>query len=212
MARAVPSLAELQQYNVNRPDQVEAIVSSLYDTQTLLSSSTQTTLTFFQNPLGGSANRQLDVTNMEGAGALPSPKSFLIETVEIFAYPGNVVTNDSTSITAARNLSDMYAFAKAGWLEIYIGSKAYLDEAPLNKFPPRSGLTGMAFLNDTTANTGTKIDYASLGGPVYELSPPILLVPTQNFKVTLNWSAAITLNANMSVMVNLGGILYRNSQ
>ncbi len=149
---------------------------------------------------------------MEAAGSLPAPKSFLVQTIELYAFPGSGVSADSTTIAAAKNLQDMYAFAKGGWLEFYIGSKAYLDEAPLLKFPPRSGLTGMAFAGDTTANTGTRIDYASMGGPVYEMNPPILLVPTQNFKVTLNWSAAITLNANLPILCNLGGILYRNSQ
>lgn len=215
----IPSLAELQQYNVNRPDAVEAIKQGLYDNQILHSSSTETLLTFFQTPLGsgtsatvGSGAKTLADTNLEAAGALPAPKSFLVQTIELFCFPGSGVSADSTTIASAKNIADMYAFAKAGWLELFVGSKAYLDEGPLVKFPPRSGLTGQQVGADSTANTGVRVDYASMGGPVYELDPPILLVPTQNFKITLNWGAAITLNANLLIWVNLGGILYRNSQ
>jgi hypothetical protein len=100
-------------------------------------------------------------------------------------------------------------------LELFIGSKAYLDESPLLKFPPANGLSGFAALSDTTtagASQGTSVTYASAGGMPYELNPPILLVPTQNFKVTLNWPTVQTLTANANVVVNLSGVLYRNSQ
>lgn len=150
---------------------------------------------------------------MEAAGALPAPKSFLIETIELYMFPGSGVSADSTTIAAAKNIADMYKIAQSGWLELFIGSKAYLDEAPLLKFPPRCGLTGMQVGADSTANTGVRVDYVSMGGPTYELSPQILLVPTQNFSVTLNWQSALSgLNANVLIFVNLGGILYRNSQ
>lgn len=210
MSGPIPSLAELQQYNVNRPDQVEAVRQSLWDTQTYVDNST-TQLQFFQVPKGQSSKTFAD-TNMEAAGALPAPKSFLIETIELFVFPTNALGTDSTTITALRNWQDMYDLMQVGWLELFVGSKAYLDEAPLIKFPPRSGLTGVASATDSTANTGTKVDYVSMGGPVYELVPQILLVPTQNFVVTLNWASAVNLNANVKIVCNLGGILYRNSQ
>ena len=86
-AYIVPSLAELQQYNVNRPDQVEAIRQSLWDTQTYVDNST-TQLLFFQVPKGQSSKTMAD-TKMEAAGALPAPKSFLIQTIELYMFPGN---------------------------------------------------------------------------------------------------------------------------
>ncbi len=210
MGRPIPSLQELQQYNVNRPDQVEVVRQSLWDTQTYVDNST-TQLQFFQVPKGQASKTFAD-TNMEAAGALPAPKSFLIETIELYVFPTNALGADSTSTSALKNWQDMYDLMQVGWLELFIGSKAYLDEGPLMKFPPRSGLTGVAFANDTTANTGTRVDYVSMGGPVYELQPEILLVPTQNFVVTLNWAVAVNLTANVKIVCNLGGILYRNSQ
>lgn len=208
--RAIPSLAELSQYNVNRPDQVEAVRSSLYDKQTYVDNVT-TQLLFFQVPKGQSS-KTLSDTNMEAAGALPAPKSFLIETIELFVFPTSALGADSTTIAALQNWQDVYDTMNKGWLELFIGSKSYLTEGPLMKFPPRSGLTGIGFANDTTANTGTRVDYVSLGGPVYELEPNILLVPTQNFSVSLNWAAAVNINANIAIYCSLGGVLYRNSQ
>lgn len=206
----IPTLAELQQFNVNRPDAIEAVRQGLWDTQTYVSGTT-TALQFFQVPKGQSSKTMAD-TNMEAAGALPAPKSFLIETIELYCFPKTALGADNTSIKVLQNWQDLYDLLQVGWLELFIGSKAYLDEGPLMKFPPRSGLTGVAFANDSTANTGTRVDYVSVGGPIYQLDPNILLVPTQNFVVTLNWATAKTLNANVNIVCNLGGILYRNSQ
>lgn len=206
----VPSLSELQAYNVNRPDQVEAIRQSLWDTQTYVDNST-TQLLFFQVPKGQSS-KTLSDTNMEAAGSLPAPKSFLVQTIELYMFPQNTIAADSTTIAASKNLNDLYQLAKVGWLEFFIGSKTYLQEGPLMKFPPRAGLTGLQVGADSTANTGVRVDYASLGGPVYELDPWVLLVPTQNFQVSLNWASAVDLGANCTIVCTLGGILYRNSQ
>ena len=206
----IPSLNELQKYNVNRPDQIEAIRQGIYDRVTFVDASS-TDLQFFQVPQGQSSKTLAD-TNMEAAGMLPAPKSFLVQTIEIYAFPANGVAADGTTIAEARNLEDLYDVFSVGWLEFFIGSKLYLQEGPLMKFPPRSGLTGMQVGADTTANTGVRVDYVSLGGPVYEVDPWILLVPTQNFRVSLKWAASVNINANFPIMVNLGGVLYRNSQ
>jgi len=208
--RPIPNLGELQQYNVNRPDQVEVIRSSLYDRATYVDAVT-TQLQFFQVPAGQSSKTLAD-TNMEAAGTLPSPKSFLIETIELYFFPGNIIGGAGLAATAALNLDDLYDLTSVGWLELFIGSKNYLQEGPLMKFPPSKGLGGLQSAADTTANTGVKVDYASLVGAVFEVEPQILLVPTQNFMVTLNWAAAVNINANCPIVCSLGGLLYRNSQ
>lgn len=209
----IPDLTQLQQYNVNRPDQVEAVRSSLYDTLAYAQAG-QTQLSFFQLPKG-QAGKTLADTNMTNAGSLPSPQSFLIETIELYFYPNGAPGSFGAQV-APNFLNDVYTFyKKGGWLELFIGSKAYLDEAPLQKFPPRCGLSGFAAASDNTttgAAMQTLVDYASAGGPIYELDPPILLVPTQNFIVTLNWPALVPLVAAGTVVCQLGGVLYRNSQ
>lgn len=211
----IPSLSDLQQYNVNRPDQVEAIRSSLYDTLAYAQAG-QTQLQFFQNPKGQNGKTIAD-TNMTSAGTLSSPQSFLVETIELYFFPTAVPSNLSAANTPALSafIDDTYKFYKQGGaLDFFIGSKSYLIEAPLLKFPPRCGLSGFTSSSDaaSTGTASTSTGYASAGGPVYELNPPILLVPTQNFVVSLNWPTAVALSAAGTVMCQLGGILYRNSQ
>lgn len=211
----IPSLDELQSYNVNRPGQIEAIKSSLYDFQTYAQAG-QTQLQFFQIPKGQSSKTLAD-TNMTTAGSLPAPQSFLIQAVEIYFFPAGDPAQFGTQ-AAVENINDVYDVAKSGWLELFIGSKPYLDEAPLLKFPPQCGLTGWAALADAsvaTVNSSTfqsRLSYASFGGPIYTLVPPILLVPTQNFTVTLNWPTAVALSAAARIGINMPGVLYRNSQ
>lgn len=207
----IPTLQDLQQFNVNRPDQVEVVAASLYDFQAYAQAG-QTSLNFFQIPKGQSSKTFAD-TNMTLAGSLPAPISFLVQTIEIYYFPLNAIS--ATGAIVASNWLDTYAVGKSGWLELFIGSKPYLDEAPLMKFPPRCGLTGTAALADTTsaaASRVTIVDYASFAGPVYELASPILLVPTQNFQVTLNWPTAVATTVAGRIGVNLGGLMYRNSQ
>lgn len=209
----IPTIAELSQYNVNRPDQIEAIKQSLYSRNTYAAAG-QTQLQFFQSQVGSSGAPTLASSNMRGAGVLPAPISFLIQSIELYAFPTAAITEDGTA-TNANFLEDLYSlYSGLAWLELFIGSKAYLDEAPLMKFPPRTGLGCCVSLGSASTSAGVPfiVDYASATGPTYEMVPPILLVPTQNFVVTLNWPTAIAVSANIGLMVNLGGILYRNSQ
>lgn len=213
MAGAIPNLTELAQYNVNRPNQVEALRSSLYDTLSYQAAG-QSQLQFFQTPKGQSGKTYAQ-TNMTLAGALPAPQSFLVQEIHLFMFPGELPSTQGAHAASAF-VNDVYNFYTApAWLEFYIGSKAYLDEAPLMKFPPPNGLSGFSALSDTTtaaASGATTIGYASAGGCPYELNPPILLVPTQNFNITLNWPSLQALSSAAIVVCNLQGILYRNSQ
>ena len=210
----IPSLQQLQQYNVNRPGAVEGIRSSLYDRIQYPAAGT-TQLLFFQVPQGQAGKTAAD-TNMTAAGALPSPQSFLIETIEIsFFSPTPPFVRGAGAVTNSQ-INDNYTFYRnGGWLELFIGSKVYLTEAPLMKFPPRNGLAGVAAFADTStagANQLAGVQYACAGGPVYQLDPPILLVPTQNFNVALKWPAAVPITVASEVMISMSGVLYRNSQ
>lgn len=210
---SIPQLSELAQYNVNRPNDVEGLKWNLYDSLAYAAAG-QSQLQFFQTPQGQGGKTLAD-TNMTSAGQLASPQSFLIQTIELFFFPGEVISTYGAA-TASTFVNDTYKFfSSKAWLELYIGSKAYLDEAPLMKFPPRNGLSGFAGGSDTTtaaASGQTLTAYASGGGPIFEVNPPLLLVPTQNFKITLNWPALVTVTNAAVVYVNMGGVLYRNSQ
>ncbi len=210
-----PSLRDLANYATMVPGQVELTRSSLYDTLAYAQAG-QSQLQFFQTPKGQGGKTYAD-SNMSTAGSLPQPQSFLIQTIELWFFPGSAVlpaAYGAGAVSAFTN--DTYKVFKYGsWLELYIGSKPYLDEAPLLKFPPRNGLTGFAAMSDSTtagATQANQVAYASAGGPTYELNPPILLTPNTNFNVTLNWPTVQAISAAGTMMCSMSGWLYRLSQ
>ncbi len=235
----IPPLSEVKAYEVNRRGEVEGVRQTLYDFQLYpLAGSLQ--LNFFQNPQGqgvtsspgaavGSAKTIWD-TNMEQAGTLPNPKGFLVESIEVLYYPGNsgvantftqqppydfiAVPTDLLPLSAG-GCSDVWNVLNAGHLQFFIGSKSYLDEAPLSRFPPKTfvGIDGALASNSATTSSLALAAARSMGRP-YFLDPPVFLMPTQNFRVTLDWAALTptisTLNGRIGVV--LDGFLYRNSQ
>ena len=210
----IPTLDQLGQYNVNRPNDVEGIKWDLYDSITYPTTGVAQ-MQFFQIPQGQSGKTLAD-TNMTSAGALPSPQAFLVQTIQLMFLPTADAISTYGAAAASAFVNDTYKWwSSKAWLELYIGSKAYLDVAPLLKFPPENGLSGFSAASDTTtaaASGQTLVAYASAGGPIYEVDPPLLLTPTQNFKVTLNWPSLVTVTGAATVYCNLGGALYRNSQ
>ncbi len=218
------SFNDAEKYRVNRSQEYEVTRQSLYDATTYAAAG-QTSLTFFQLPIGQSGKTIAD-TNMELAGQLPAPKYFLVESIEILFFPGDdpvSVDNSAASPDAiATNFAnDVYAVEQSGSLNFFIGSKTYLEEAPLGRFPPKTRLeTEFAFAkNSTTAQAESSnqisADYAAFCGRPYFLDPyMILLAPTQNFNVTLTWPVAVALPSTVDarIQVTLDGVLYRLSQ
>lgn len=206
-------MKNLQQYQVNRPGK-EQIRSSLYDFQTYLAAG-QTSLTFFQVPVGQAGKTKVD-TNMDQAGALPAGKQFLLETIELYFFPGVPVdTIASTATNTAKQADDMYQFIQSGYLDLYIGSKSYLTESPLGRFPPSTGMRiDQAITGTLAAPALFKSEYASATGLIYRVQPEITLQSTQNFNVSLNWPVAVALpsTVNARVGVVMRGVLERNSQ
>lgn len=210
--QSLPSLESLKNYSVNRSNEVEGIRSSLYDFQTY-GTAGGTQFDFFQVPQGQSSKTLAD-TNMEQAGTLPNPKHFLAMNIQIYLFS----TLDIATLgapAAAEAINDINDIAKNGYVEFFIGSKNYVQEAPIGRFPPRTGLIVSSSQSDATtpaAALQSKIAYANMGGGVYELKPPILLMPTQNFKVSIKFPTAVAVSANVRIGVVMEGILYRLSQ
>lgn len=207
-------LERLNQNSVNRPGEQEVVRQTLYDYQAYVAAG-QTQLIFFQVPQGQSGKTKAD-TNMEAAGILPAPKRFLIEAIEIQLFPGGVPSVFGAAL-AATQINDVYTVAQSGFLDLFIGSKSYLTEAPLGRFPPSNRLAvNAAFADATTAAAAlqSRSGYASFAGAPYRIEPNISLVSTQNFNVTLNWPTAVALpsGVNARIGVVLKGLLYRNSQ
>jgi len=222
MRNGIPDVSELGQYDVNRPGQTEGIKWSIYDQQAYPQAGT-TQLQFFQIPRGASSKTFAD-TNMVLAGTLPQPQRFLITGVELYFFPAVTVLPyvkklNSASATVASTesfVNDTWLFySSAAFLQLDIGSKAYLQEAPLLKFPPSGGLSVNAAVSDTTTLAGaqlTTFQYATAGGPTYDVLPPLLLIANQNFNLSLNWNALVPISAAAKVMTQLNGFLYRLSQ
>lgn len=219
MSQQVPTRAQLSKYSVNRPGW-EAIKQSLYDYQAYAAAG-QTNLTFFALPVGQSS-KTLSDTNMTLAGQLPKNQEFLIQSIEVFFSPTrpSVAAQMPAAFGAqaiAQIVNDSYIVGAGGNLTLTIGSKPYLQEAPLGRFPQKAAFTVEGALADVTtagASLQSRIAFGQWRGRPYLLDPaPLLLPENQNFSVSLAWPEGVQAITNPGrIGVILDGILYRRSQ
>lgn len=199
----------------------EAIRQSLYDTQTF-DSNVSSKLTFFTTPVSGA--KTLADTNMRLAGQLPKGHKFVADGVEIHIAPGSsasayarqAIVATGTALAAPNFANDVWALGEAGFLEIMVNNKPYLNEGPLYRFPPQAGLVVMpaAAVENTNTTVVNQItsDYARFGGRPYVLAPELPIEENTAFEVTLNWPAAFALPSafDAKVKVVLLGTYFRN--
>lgn len=211
---------DLQPYNPNQPDAIEAIWQPQYDFQQYLAAG-QTQLLFFQVPQG-QGGKLLSDTNMNLPGQFPSPTAFLVTGIMVPFFPANTVVGaagtqaaaakTAAAATVATNLNDVQIVANTGWLQVQVGSKVYLVDAPLGKFPPNFSVGGLQSAAGTYA-AGTQIisDFARAIGRYCEITP--LLIPmNQNFVVGAFWPALTVISTAGRIGVILDGFYYRQSQ
>ncbi|MCP4410658.1 MAG: hypothetical protein GY807_23540 [Gammaproteobacteria bacterium] len=202
-------LGQMKKYDVNRAGAVEALWSPLYDYQ-IYPLGGVNELIFFQVPQG-QAGKTLDDTNLEIAGSLPAPKEFAVTSIQVAFYPA-AVPGRTAAAEIASNWNDVYNLSQSGHLRLFIGSKEYVVDAPIGKFPPRWWIRGSDAVATTDAAVSNIIDYATFGGPIYEVVP-YRLIPTQNFSVTLRFAnGLVPITADSRIGVILGGFMYRLSQ
>lgn len=216
----ITSFSDLQRYQVNRSQEFEVTRQTLYDFQTYANAG-QTSLTFFQVPIGQSGKTIAD-TNLELAGQLPAPKHFVVESIELHFFPGVSPVEVDTALTDVEFANDVYAVQKSGSLDFFIGSKSYLQEAPIGRFPPKTRLEtnfgfGLQTKQATAADAVNQVsgNYAAMAGRPYFLAPyNIALMPTQNFNVKLTWPTAVALPSGVDgrIGIVLDGALVRLSQ
>lgn len=216
MEGKIPTLSDLQQFDVNRRGEYEGIRQTFYDYNTY-DSAGQTSLQFFQIPKGQGGKTIAD-TNMTSAGQLPQPQHFLVESIEILLFPGVLpVAEAAAAPTESEFTNDMYTVSKSGSLDFFIGSKSYLQEAPIGRFPPKTKMQpefAVHFTQAVAADQQITMDYSAWVGRPYYLDPPVLLVPNQNWNVTLSWPTLVPLPSGEDARIGvvLDGILYRQSQ
>lgn len=198
-----PSIKALKAYNVNRVGQYEVIWNPLYEYQ-VYPTGGQTLLTFFQSPVGSIAGG-LSTTNIRSAGQLPRPQEFLITGVQVTFEVGAVVGQAAAAVQS--NLQDTFDVSNSGNLDLFIGSKSYLTDAPIGVFPQQWGIQ-----NDNAAGATIASDYSRPVGRYYQITP-VKLTANQNFNVTLNWpEGAVAIVTQAVIGVRLDGFLYRLSQ
>lgn len=221
MTRQLPeisNIAELQKFNVNL-DEFEKIKQSLYDSAAYPAAGVSSLL-FFQTPLGQSS-KTLEDTNMRLAGQLPTNQLFLIESVEVIFHPSTPTVAAAMPAAfgaqaIAVQINDAYIFYRSGSLRLEIGSKDYIQEAPLQRFPPKTKFSVEGALSDAStaaANLQSRIGYANACGRPYLVNPPLLLIENQNFSIELAWPNGVQAISNPAqVFVILDGLLFRRAQ
>lgn len=210
IGRKIPASNALKKYSVNAPNDMDVIYQPLYDYQDY-NFAGQTSLIFFQNPIGQNG-KTLDDTNMESAGQMPSPQSFVVEGICIDFFPGNAVGTAGIDATAD-NAQDVYKVMQSGHLNFVVGVKPRLQQAPLGAFPPNYRMAGMSAISGQNTLVGgiTLSDYASFAGQVFSIIP-VTLESNQNFSVSLNWKTPVPIINTARIGVKLLGTLYRSIQ
>ena len=216
-----PSFEQLDNWSVNRSGDYEVIHQSLYDFQTYAQAG-QTSLNFYSVPKGQSSKTIAD-TNLTLAGVLPAPIHFVVQSIEVYFIPAplpvTVETAADLTVVVPDYTNDVFEVWESGSLDFVIGSKSYLQEAPIGRFPQKTRMNV-----DTSSALQVKqaiaadqhwalaSDYAAFAGRPYWIDPWLLLVPTQNFSVELLWPTAVAISAAARIGVVMDGLLYRLSQ
>lgn len=214
LGRPIPQADADQFYSVNQRGQREIVWQSLYD-YIAYAQAGQTSLTFYQNPIGQSNKTRAD-TNMTLAGQLPKPQDFVCVACEVDFYPGAVPgrAGVDTDALVATQWNDTYAVAKSGWMEFKVGEKRQINDGPIGKFPPVHRLSGASAISDTTsaaATGGAILDYACMSGQLYSVLP-FAIPHGQNFECVMYWPTAVAVSAAARIGVNAWGYLWRAVQ
>lgn len=197
-ANNVPTVDQLREYAVNVDGLYEVNTQALYD-RVAYAAGGQSQLIMFQNPIGQIA-KTVEDTNMTNGGTLAAPINFLITSVELIYIPG-------VNVSTADYIEDMKAFGDNGSLQLRVGDKTQLTEAPLRVFPPKTGLK-------VFSSGSLDVAHAEAVGRPYYLDVPILLRPSQNFDVRLGWKAPLPMPSGEAgqIVCRLDGFRYRLAQ
>jgi hypothetical protein len=202
-------LAQLQQYNPNRADQVEGIWQPFYH-KVAYAAAGQAALQFFNVAFSG----DYTVTNMLAAANFPAPTAFLVRAIMLNFIPGNPTATSAAAPSAAQfnNVADVITVANAGYVEFVIGGKVYLRDSPSGRFAPNYGISAALVAAGTlTAPALSTAAYARAAGRYYEITP-FLIPQTQNFAVTFYTPVAVPISVAGTVIATMDGFYYRQSQ
>lgn len=222
----INNLAQAKAYNVNQ-DSYEMVSQSLYDSAAYPTAGTAT-LTYFQLGVGSGAGvisgvaKTNEDTNMQASGSLPAMQAYIISAIELDVQPGvpaftaTVLPAFSGAAQVISIINDVWKIRATGWLGVNIGSKLYMQEGPLMRFPAEADLEIDAAIADSTTPGAANERYAATAkavGPYYDISPNnLLLIPNQNFNATLNWATLESITTAARIFVRFRGALIRAAQ
>ena len=191
---------------------------TLYDKLTYAAAG-QSQLIFFQT--GRSGGRTYEDTNFPGAGgSLPNGMQFTIQEVQFRFFPGATVLVGAVGAAASNPgffTRDITAVGQRGFVELNYLSKNFIEDGPLDRFPPDTRLMGFAAAADATtaaAALQTLVNYAQWGGKPYRVFD-LLLAPQVAFSMTVSWPGGVVATPSTvagSLGCYLKGVLDRRPQ
>lgn len=193
----------LKRGRVNIPGMAETIWQPLYDYQTKVAGATAVQR-FFVDPVG-TAGKTFSDTNMELSGQIPKGQVFMITGIQVEFYPGVAIGD----VNASEYANDVAALYNGGYLRLKIGSKDFVVQGNLMKFPPVNRLAVAAAAADSTGTISYL--YAVAAGREYSVAG-LTLESNQNFSVELLDMAALPSTQPGRLGVTLNGYLGRNAQ
>ena len=210
--KAVPTMDQLNNVVTPiAPGQPEGIAWTWYDSSTYTSGTT-TQLDFFQT-----VQTDIVLGNMKAAGQLPNPMYFQIYHIGVyFNLPVTSTTQadggvDVSPVTGAAN--DLRSLIQ-GILQLSIADKIYY-QSKIGMCPAGYGPVADVSVANALTNPEQAIASFATNG-IADLRNrncfwgTLVIPPTQNFLVRMNWTTALTLVAGNTVIVAaLDGYLFR---
>jgi hypothetical protein len=228
-----PSIANVSRQYAVTLNQYEQTRATLYDGLVYPAAGT-TQLSFFALPQGqgtsvlGAGTKTLSDTNLQLAGQLPATQRFLIERVTLKVQPSTpsgsgIIDPAYLGAPSIFNpINDVWYILRSGNLSLKLADKIYVQEAPLDCFPPTSAMRiDTALAQETLTNTGNttgnnalEIGFAQSYGMTYDLDPDNLLIDANmSFGLTLNWPEGVqAIQKPARIFARLEGTLFRQVQ
>ena len=202
----------VKQFGIVDPAGKEIISFPLWE-RALYTSTTTLNITYF------SANQTGALGNLPLAGQLPAGWFFIVQAIRILMAPAP--TNDANAASAdgafAGALNDVNNLLVNSSTRLTVGSKEY-GRWPTIMLPGGGGPWGGIAMSGTFAATNTEHGSFGLNGPpdprsVYSLPIPVMIPPQYDFRLSIDWTAAQTLQAgNTFIYGILDGTLIRPKQ
>ena len=189
----IPIPSGLANHSVTVPNASEWVDKVLWDTQQYAAAG-QVFLDFFQG-----LPASLPAGNLTQAGTIGN-NAFIIRSIGVFAR--------GTATGAAGVGLGIAVLASQGVCRLFIGAKEY-GVWPIHSLPVGGGVNGFAM--DTTGLSPYETTNIGFPDPRagYNLTRPLLIPPNLNFRVRLEWAAAIAITNATNLVVCLKGEMGR---